>query len=219
MLKGARLVTASETEQGHGWAEAKLKAITGGDPITARLMRQDNFTFFPQFKLMIAGNHAPSLRSVDEAIRRRLIILPFIVMPAYSDSDLERKLRNEWPQILAWMIAGCLDWQAKGLERPQAIASAPERYFADQDMFGHWLEEYCEQEPGKTAAPTPLFQSWSAFAHAAGEPIGTQKDFKAVLERRGIFSAKSNGARIYRNVSLREPQSGTEGTARDAFSV
>jgi putative DNA primase/helicase len=60
MLKGARLVTASETEAGRGWAEAKVKAITGGDPITARFMRQDNFTYTPQFKLLIAGNHAPA---------------------------------------------------------------------------------------------------------------------------------------------------------------
>ncbi len=80
--RGARLVTASETEQGRGWAEAKVKAITGGDPVTARFMRQDNFTFSPQFKLMIAGNHAPSLRNVDEAMRRRLNILPFVVKPA-----------------------------------------------------------------------------------------------------------------------------------------
>jgi putative DNA primase/helicase len=126
MLTGARLVTASETEQGRGFAEAKVKAITGGDPITARFMRQDNFTYRPQFKLMIAGNHAPSLRNVDEAMRRRLNILPFVVKPAIPDPELEAKLRAEWPQIFAWMIAGCLAWQATGLQRPDAVAGATE---------------------------------------------------------------------------------------------
>ena len=67
MLRGARLVVASETEDGRRWSEAKIKALTGGDKIAARFMRQDFFEFTPQFKLMIAGNHKPSLRSVDEA--------------------------------------------------------------------------------------------------------------------------------------------------------
>ena len=60
MLRGARLVTAVETEEGKRWDEAKLKALTGGDPIAARFMRQDFFEYIPQFKLMIAGNHKPS---------------------------------------------------------------------------------------------------------------------------------------------------------------
>jgi putative DNA primase/helicase len=76
---GARLVTAVETEEGRTWAESKLKAITGGDEISARFMRQDFFRFTPTFKLMIAGNHKPRLRSVDEAIRRRFHLIPFAV--------------------------------------------------------------------------------------------------------------------------------------------
>jgi hypothetical protein len=79
MLQGARLVTAQETEEGKFWAEAKIKALTGGDPITARFMRQDFFTYLPQFKLVIAGNHKPRLRNVDEAIRRRIDLVPFTV--------------------------------------------------------------------------------------------------------------------------------------------
>lgn len=213
MLKGARLVTASETEQGRGWAEAKVKAITGGDPITARFMRQDNFTFRPQFKLMIAGNHAPSLRNVDEAMRRRLNILPFVVKPAQPDPHLESKLCEEWPQILAWMIAGCLEWQANGLRRPDAVAGATDRYFADQDMFGQWLDEQCECAPDKWELPTPLFRAWCEFARGAGEQAGSQKDFKSALERRGIIGGKSNGLRIYRGVSLRAgvPRDGRDG--------
>src|SRR5262245_18011172 len=58
-VHGARIVTAIETEEGRGWAESKIKAITGGDPISARFMRQDFFEFTPQFKLLIAGNHKP----------------------------------------------------------------------------------------------------------------------------------------------------------------
>ena len=76
-LRGARLVTASETEEGRAWAEAKIKQLTGGDKIAARFMRQDFFEFNPQFKLLIVGNHQPELRTVDDAMKRRVNIVPF----------------------------------------------------------------------------------------------------------------------------------------------
>jgi putative DNA primase/helicase len=102
-LRGARLVTAIETEEGRRWDEAKIKALTGGDRIAARFMRQDFFEYLPGFKLVIAGNHKPSLRSVDESIRRRLNLLPFTVTipPEDRDRDLPEKLKAEWPGILA----------------------------------------------------------------------------------------------------------------------
>jgi putative DNA primase/helicase len=70
-LRGKRLVTAIETEEGRHWAEARIKQLTGGDKVDARFMRQDFFNYVPQLKLLVAGNHKPSLRTVDETIRRR----------------------------------------------------------------------------------------------------------------------------------------------------
>jgi putative DNA primase/helicase len=101
MLRGARLVAAQETEEGSRWAESRIKALTGGDPITARFMRQDFFTYTPQFKLLIAGNHKPGLRNIDEAIRRRFHLLPFTVRipPEERDPNLFDKLKAEWPAI------------------------------------------------------------------------------------------------------------------------
>jgi putative DNA primase/helicase len=126
-LMGARLVTSIETEEGRRWAESKIKALTGGDAISARFMRQDFFTFKPQFKLIVAGNHKPSLRTVDEAIKRRLHMVPFAVtIPAEErDIDLAEKLKAEWPQILNWMIHGCLEWQHIGLAHQRPSSTQP----------------------------------------------------------------------------------------------
>jgi putative DNA primase/helicase len=109
-LQGARLVTATETEDGRRWAESRIKALTGGERISARFMRQDFFEFTPQFKLLIAGNHKPGLRSVDQAIRRRFRLIPFsVTIPVEErDEQLMAKLRAEHGGILAWMIEGCL---------------------------------------------------------------------------------------------------------------
>jgi putative DNA primase/helicase len=144
MLRGARIVTASETEEGRAWAEARIKALTGGDRITARFMRQDNFQYDPQFKLTIIGNYKPILRNVDDATRRRINMIPFLLKPAVVDKDLEAKLMAEAPAILQWMIEGCLDWQEHGLIRPNVVNTATSDYFADEDVFGQWLEECCD---------------------------------------------------------------------------
>jgi putative DNA primase/helicase len=81
-LRGARLVTATETEEGRRWAESRIKQLTGGDMVAARFMRQDFFEYRPQFKLIIAGNHKPSLRSVDEARGARASRWLAVIPPA-----------------------------------------------------------------------------------------------------------------------------------------
>jgi putative DNA primase/helicase len=159
-LRGARLVTAIETEEGRRWDEAKIKALTGGDRIAARFMRQDFFEYVPAFKLVIAGNHKPSLRSVDESIRRRLNLLPFTVTipPEERDRDLPEKLKAEWPGILRWMIQGCLEWQRIGLAPPKAVCDATAAYLEAEDAVGAWIEERCQCGP----------QAWASSRRSSG---------------------------------------------------
>jgi putative DNA primase/helicase len=129
-LRGARLVTASETEQGRRWAESRIKMLTGGERVEARFMRQDFFEFTPQLKLWISGNHKPGLNAVDEAIRRRFHMAPFTVTIPASERDetLTDRLQAEWPGILDWMIEGCLAWQRDGLSPPAAVRCATDAY-------------------------------------------------------------------------------------------
>ncbi|RON17563.1 hypothetical protein BK660_23205 [Pseudomonas brassicacearum] len=203
MLKGARLVTASETEEGKRWAEAKIKQITGGDPITARFMRRDFFTYQPEFKLVIIGNHKPSLDNVDDAMTRRLNIIPFTYKPSTPDPDLEGKLRDEWPAILRWMIEGCLDWQQNGFLRPNVVSDATKSYFEDQDLLGQWLEEFCERGTNHEDSHKILFSSWSTYAMAAGEESKTGKAFTQMLVNRGFERKKVESARGFRGLRMK----------------
>ena len=206
MLHGARLVTASETEEGRFWAESRIKQMTGGDPITARFMRQDNFTFTPRFKLLLIGNHKPSLRNVDDAARRRFNIIPFIHKPATPDRDLETRLRAEWTGILRWMIEGCLMWQKSGLVRPQVVLDATAEYFDEQDSIRQWIEERCETGKGTLAdKANNLFKSWTAWAIANGEKPGSSKWFGGVLKRT-YKPCKVDGQRGYRGLALKPEQ-------------
>jgi putative DNA primase/helicase len=198
VLRGAHLVTAVETERGRNWAESKIKALTGGDQIQARFMRQDPFTFIPQFKLIIAGNHKPSLRSVDQAVRRRFNLVPFTVnIPKeQQDKDLSEKLKAEWAAILAWLIEGCLEWQRIGLAPPAIVAEATDEYLADQDSIALWIADRCIVDAIAWTSVTVLFASYSDWAQKAGEHIGSQKQFKEALGKSGLatFSRAEKGS-------------------------
>jgi putative DNA primase/helicase len=204
MLHGARLVTASETEEGRAWAESRIKQMTGGDRIRARFMRQDFFEYTPQFKLLLAGNHKPTLRNVDDAVRRRFNIIPFIYKPPAPDSDLETKLRAEWPGILCWMVEGCLIWQRSGLVRPQVVLDATEEYFEEQDSIRQWIEERCETGKGDLSdTSTNLFRSWTTWATANGEQPGTARWLTQALRRLCFKQFRKNKARGFRGIEAK----------------
>jgi putative DNA primase/helicase len=196
-LRGARFVMAIETEDGARWAESKIKSLTGGDKIAARFMRQDFFEFKPEFKLVVSGNHKPGLRSVDEAMRRRLHLVPFtITIPEHErDAHLTDKLRGELPGIMSWAIQGCLDWQAQGLNPPAIVRDATAKYLAAEDAFGRWLEERCVVESSAWASSSSLFADWKDWAERNGEYAGSQKRFSEQLEARGFQPERTREAR------------------------
>ena len=221
MLRGARLVSASETEEGRPWAEAKIKQLTGGDPITARFMRQDFFTFVPEFKLTVIGNHKPILRNVDEAARRRFNVLPFENTPTNPDKELEEKLRHEWPGILRWMIRGCLIWQKDGLIRPKAVTEATAEYLSEQDSVKQWIEECCETGGrGISDTVANLFKSWSDYAIANGEKPGTSRWFSQTLQRHGSEPVKNTpghfGKRGFLRISVKHQDTSQQWQNREA---
>jgi putative DNA primase/helicase len=203
-LRGARLVTAVETEEGRRWAESRIKALTGGDPIAARFMRQDFFEYVPQFKLIIAGNHKPGLRSVDEAIRRRFNLIPFNVTipPADRDPELGVKLEDEWSGILAWMIEGCLEWQRRGLAPPEAVRKATEAYLESEDALTAWIDDCCGRDPSAFSTSTELYYSWKPWAERSGEHAGSLKRFVSNLEAHGFTWQRRRDGRGFEGLNV-----------------
>ncbi len=195
-LAGARLVTASETEAGKRWDEAKLKRMTGGDPITARAMREDFFTYRPQFKLTFMGNYRPEIRNLDFAMQRRTLLIPFDHKPATPDLRLGEKLEAEYPQILAWMIEGCLAWQRDGLQPPKVVLAATDDYFVESDPFGQWLDECTDKAKPTVATPVlELFSSWQEYGNQHGHYVGHSNRFSALLVQRGYAKQKNPSTR------------------------
>lgn len=209
MLAGARMVTAAETEEGHAWAETRIKEMTGGTPITANLMRQNPFTFTPEFKLTITGNHKPVLRNVDDAARRRFNIVPFLHKPTEPDRELEDKLRAEWPAILRWMIDGALAWRTDGLPKPRIVAEATDEYFAAQDAFGRWVEERCILAPHLNERPGKLLNNFNDWAESNGEAPANRPRFRGWAEKQpGLKYKKIKGLDYLSGIGLKLPEGG-----------
>ncbi len=217
-LQGARLVTAVETEQGRRWAQSRINMVTGGDRIAARFMRQDFFEYVPQFKLAIYGNYKPVLRSINEAIRRRMNLVPFAVRIPENERDLDlgEKLKAEWPGILSWLIDGCIEWQRDGLRPPESVTEATIKYLMAEDVIAAWLEDRCESDSKFVwqyekserflLERSKLFASWRAWAQQAEEEPGSAKQFYATLEERGYAATKQEGVRVFKGLKLKPYQ-------------
>jgi putative DNA primase/helicase len=212
MLRGARLVTATETQAGRHWNEARIKQLTGGDPIPARFMRGDFFEFKPQFKLMISGNHKPALRNIDEGIRRRLHLIPFTVtIPAdQRDPALPDKLRDEWPGILQWAIDGTLEWRRTGLNAPAAVISATNAYLDAEDDTASWIGECCIEDRAIEASSSDLYASWKAWAERTGRVggAGSQKAFSQAIEDKGYSKDKRRTGMVFGGLRLNPQDAG-----------
>lgn len=203
-LRGKRLVSVSETEQGRIWAESRIKSITGGDPIRARLLYRDFFEFLPTFKLIFLGNHRPQLAGTGEAMRRRLQLVPFSVTISDErrDKSLECRLAADLGGVLGWMLDGYADWKEKGLAPPEKVRNASAEYFDDEDAIGQWLSEQCELGDGLSARTNALFANWSKWAEINGIEPGSQKHFGQGLRSRGFQNGRCRAGRFWQGLTL-----------------
>lgn len=198
-IKGKRLVTAAELPVGATWNESLLKDLTGGDTISARFMRQDSFEFSPVCTVFMIGNQQPALRTVDEAMRRRLLLIPFTRQISENDRDpqLPQKLKREWPAILRWMIEGAQEWQREGLNPPQRVLDASREYLDSEDTLGEFVADCLEAKQGGYVRSAELYQEFKRWCDARGMWPWTQQSLTKSLKTRSYhFSRDNKGNRL-----------------------
>ena len=202
-LRGARLVLASEGEDGQRLAESLVKQLTGGDAIAVRPLYKDFFEIVPSFKILLSTNHKPSIWGVDHAIWRRIQLIPFgeTICPAEQDKELAKKLEDERSGILNWAIEGCLEWQRLGLLPPNEVADATKGYRDEMDILVEWLEERCVINPNQISRFRDLYTDYKDWAAQVGSPAMTTHLFGRKLQERG-FKRSPGGDRRYRGLAL-----------------
>lgn len=199
-LKGARFVAATEAEGGARLSEVVVKQLTGSDTVTARFLHQEFFEFKPEFKIWLATNHKPIIRGTDNAIWRRIKLIPFTVtIPSEEqDRNLPAKLREELPGILTWALMGCLEWQAEGMGEPDEVKQATGEYREEMDTLGEFFDECCVIHADIEAKSADLYKAYREWSESHSYSPMSQRALGQALTERGI--GRRRGAQ---NVHLR----------------
>lgn len=207
-LFGQRFVVFQETQEGQRFDESKVKALTGGDKVKARRMREDFWEFSPTHKLWLGTNHRPNIRGTDTAIWRRIRLVPFSVTipPDERDGKLADKLRAELPGILQWAVQGCLEWQRKGLQPPREVTEAVEEYRREEDRLQAFIDECCVQKPGNCVASGFLYSAYQRWAENGGEkPMNKILFSRRIAEKGfGLDRIGHERTRTWSGLALRE---------------
>lgn len=186
-LLGCRIVTASEISDGTRLNEARIKAVTGGDPITARPLYGHLFTYNPTFHIWLAANHKPEIRGVDDGIWRRVKCIPFTAsFVGREDKNLIHSLQAELPGILAWAVRGAVEWHRSGLQEPTIVSMTTQEYRTENDLYGTFLNE-CTELGEEFAVPKEmLYQGYVIWAKANGLDAVSNIIFSRKMSERGL---------------------------------
>jgi putative DNA primase/helicase len=203
-LMGRRLAVVSETDEGKRLAEATMKRLTGGDPITARYMRENNVTFTPSHLPILVTNHLPKVSGDSPSVWRRIRVVDWtVVIPAdEQDKELSRKLQLEADGILAWCVEGLRDYLDGGLAEPDSVIKSTSRYRADSDAVARFVSEECHEADAVKIAAGDLFDAWDRWRKIEDAAEISKRAFGQALSRRGYASSDSNGRRWWNGICV-----------------
>ena len=206
-LKGMRLVTTSEIEQGRQISESLIKMVTGEDALTARFLYGEYFSFKPTFKIFMATNHKPKIRGADNGIWRRIKMIPFTVTipPEQRDKNLTEKLIAENSGILNWLLKGYAMWKKEGLEEPPAVREANEEYRMDMDSVGTFVTDCLELDASlQWRLPTNmLYQTYIKWCNKNNERVMSQKWLGMRMSEKGFKRVITNGQRLWCGLAVK----------------
>ena len=181
------------------------KQLAGREPISARYLYKEHFTFLPRFTPWVRTNHRPIIKGTDNGIWRRMVIVPFnrTFTVEEQDTGLEPKLLAEANGILAWMVAGAKLYLKDGLRNSPAMKSELANYRSDSDLLGEFLSDRTNLAPTAETKQSELYLRYKIWCDSNGLRPVTKRALNEQLSERGIGQRKSGSARYYTGVELR----------------
>lgn len=203
VLRGKRLVTVIETEEGRRLAEARVKSVTGQDPITCRFLYGEYFTYRPTYKIWLAMNHLPQIRGTDKGIWRRIELIPFRAdFEGKEDKTLAEALRGELDGILQWALEGLRQWWKRGLDTPQAVHQATKQYREDSDQVGRWIADRCLIVSNVFLSSGAGYKNYEAWCKEVGEEPMSQNKWSRRMNEKGFQSNPDTSKRGWIGIGL-----------------
>ena len=190
-LVGKRFITCAEVNE-FTLNEARLKALTGRDPMTARFFHREWFNIrFRSARFGLRRTTNPRLSGRTTAFGRRIHLIPFLqTFEGRENKELKDQLREELPGILNWCIAGTRKWLDEGLNPPNTVKVATSEYRNESNPIRPFVESCCVLGEGLRMQAGPAFKEYETYCKAAGEPPWkwlTDKAFHAAMRREFKF--------------------------------
>ena len=205
-LAGKRYVLSSECNKCRSLDEAKMKLLTGGDTISARRLNANSFEFHPAFKLVLQTNHLPNISdSLDNGIRRRLVIIPFNAKIARRDLKLKQKLLapENLSACLAWCVEGAKLWKQEGLnDLPEAAKNAASHFYEENDLLQQWLDERTEPSLG-CLQHTKALDDFNSWLMVGSNYKWRRKRFSDAMIAHGFVKVRESCGFCYQNICLK----------------
>jgi len=207
-LESRRFATAIETSETSRLNEARIKALTGSDPITARYLYGEFFTFIPTAKFWLVFNHFPKVKDESEGFWRRVRVIPFQHQFARNNRDkkLLEKLKQETAGILNWAIEGARKWKEQGLDTPAIVTQMSEQYRQESDVLAEFIEDCCELDPDALVKSGALWHEYLRWKREQGdEDVIDRTAFGVKLQARGMKMVKigKDRTRGWRGIRLK----------------
>jgi putative DNA primase/helicase len=199
MLRGARLVSINELPSDMTLDETVTKQLAGREPISARFLHKEYFTFDPQFTPWVRTNHRPIIKGTDDGIWRRLVIVPFnrTFSLDKQDHDLEKKLWSEREGILVWLVKGATLYLKSGLKHSRDMQAGIKKYRTDSDLIGEFLDDHITDAPGAEVQQSELFMRYRHWCESNALRPSSKRAFTEQLRERGFGQRKTGSNRYY----------------------
>jgi len=205
-LVSKRLVTALELKENARINEERIKSMTGGDPINARFLHREWFTYTPEYKIWLAVNHKPKVSDTTYSFWRRIRLIPFKAVFEKDRADLEltEKLLKELPGILNWAIEGCLKWQKEGLKSPDSVTNATNEYQSEMNIVRQFLDEETIKKEGAHVKYIDLYEAYRQWSEKPHEDPMTGNMFGRKMTELGFEKDRigDDRQRCYKGIGL-----------------
>ena len=207
-VKGKRLLIAAEMQEGARLNDSTVKQLCSTDDVFAEKKYKDPFSFTPCHTLVLYTNHLPKVSASDDGIWRRLIVIPFNAKIEGS-GDIknygEYLYNNAGESILTWIIEGArkviaLDYK---IPVPACVQKAIAEYRAQNDWFGHFLEDKCEVDASFRESSGALYQAYRNYSIDTNEYVRSTADFYFALENAGFKRINPRGKRFFVGLRLK----------------
>ncbi len=219
-LQGLRLALSSEVEEGSQFSAQQVKRLTGGDTLEGRNPYDKELrNFEPTHLCIMLGNHEPVPPSGDPAFWDRTFLIDHPVRFVKSDPDeekneqladpdMEEKLVAMDQQMLAWIVKGCLLWQADGkkLQPPKSVLKATDEYKEGADWIGQFIDACCircDKNTGSTTLYLAFVEWYMENIDKRKNRTPSQRLFGQKLKGHGEFKSKRETAGVvYQGIAL-----------------